>query len=119
MKGLLGLIVILFSHVAAAASEVRPFGIEPGASITAYGKTDGEFGYRVVAPNPHPDFGKTVIVQSTPETGACLVRAESEAYDGKLSQDKTGAPIRQLFQKIKEQLDSRYGTVSVQEPFLT
>lgn len=92
----------------ATASEFFPFGVEPGAQASKYGGDDQEFGQGFKPPKPHPDFS-SYIMQSTTETGICLLRAETEAA--------TAEDVKKKFHEIHTQLEYRYGKAEISETF--
>ncbi|GEM_PF-4705127 len=112
-----GVFLALASSTTDAASEFKPFGVEAGLPVSTYGGSDNDFGQWIKAPDPHPDFGVNILVQSTISSGVCLIRAESSQYDSPVTRDKTGGRIREFFEKIKAQLDSRYGESEFSETF--
>lgn len=113
---ILGALALIVGMTGTAVAEnPEPFGIKAGAAVNEYGGFISQFGQHITAPTPHPMF-TSYVVHSTPKTGICLVRGKSDDLETRGKAD-TGENIREAFDKMKSQLESRYGPGQFSESF--
>lgn len=103
-RPLLALVIAAIASIASASAS-EPFGVAPGAPVSALDVIDsGKYYHWVEVPDPHPEFEK-YMVHATPGTGACLVRAIGRDYKN----DGTGKHVRRAFDRLRNQLALKYG----------
>lgn len=109
----MALMLLVASVNVASAEEVKPFGIEAGGDPARFSFSPDSFSASAIARNPHPDF-ENYDINSTPETGVCLVRASTFSFDP----ENEKAEVDHLFQvylKVSDQLTSKYGAGEIQQ----